>query len=96
MELFVAICNCLNLNDHIIIQNFWRRQKIRSTAILVLLILSISFTYIGCKQAEEVVDKSEEMHEEARQEFNETISAKVAPEVWGLIQTENYKLRWKM
>jgi len=36
------------------------------------------------------------MHEEARQEFNETISAKVAPEVWGLIQTENYKLRWKM
>jgi len=68
----------------------------RSTAILVLLILSISFTYIGCKQAEEVVDKSEEMHEEAKQEFNETISAKVAPEVWDLIQTENYKLRWKM
>jgi len=46
----------------------------RSTAILVLLILSISFTYIGCKQGEEVVDKSEEMHEEAKQEFDATIS----------------------
>jgi hypothetical protein len=68
----------------------------RSTAILVLLILSISFTYIGCKQGEEVVDKSEEMHEEAKQEFDATISEKVAPEVWDLIQTENYKLRWKM
>jgi len=68
----------------------------RSAGILVLLILSISFTYIGCKQAEEVVDKSEEMHEEAKQEFNETMPAKLAPEVWDLIQTENYKLRWKM
>ena len=68
----------------------------RSTAILVLLILSISFTYIGCKQGEEVVDKSEQMHEEAKQEFDATISEKVAPEVWDLIQTENYKLRWKM
>ena len=68
----------------------------RSIAILVLIILSLSFVYTGCKQGEEVVDKSEEMHEEAKQEFDATISEKVAPEVWDLIQTENYKLRWKM
>jgi len=68
----------------------------RNATILALLILSISFTYIGCKQAEEVVDKSEEMHDEAKQEFDATISEKVAPEVWSLIQAENYKLRWKM
>ena len=68
----------------------------RSIAILVLIILSLSFVYTGCKQGEEVGDKSEEMHEEAKQEFDATISEKVAPEVWNLIQTENYKLRWKM
>ena len=33
---------------------------------------------------------------QAKQEFDATISEKVAPEVWDLIQTENYKLRWKM
>ncbi|MCK5392328.1 MAG: hypothetical protein KAJ31_07855 [Deltaproteobacteria bacterium] len=68
----------------------------RNATILALLILSISLTCIGCKQAEEVVDKSEEMHDEAKQEFDATIPEKVAPEVWSLIQTENYKLRWKM
>lgn len=71
-------------------------KNMRNATILALLILSISFTCIGCKQAEEVVDKSEEMHDEAKQEFDATISEKVAPEVWSLIQTENYKLRWKM
>ena len=71
-------------------------ENMRSTGILALLILSISLTFIGCKQAEEVVDKSEEMHEEAKQEFEATIPEKVAPEVWAIIQTENYKLSWKM
>ena len=68
----------------------------RSITILVLIIISLSFVYIGCKQAEEVVEKSEETHEEAKQEFDATIQEKAAPEVWALIQTENYKLRWKM
>ena len=71
-------------------------ENMRNATILALLILSISLTCIGCKQAEEVVDKSEEMHDEAKQEFDATIPEKVAPEVWSLIQTENYKLRWKM
>jgi Flp pilus assembly protein CpaB len=68
----------------------------RSITILVLIIISLSFVYIGCKQAEEVVEKSEETHKEAKQEFEATIPDKVASEVWALIQTENYKLNWKM
>jgi len=67
----------------------------RSTGLLLLLILSVSFVFAGCKQGEEVVDKSEEMHEEAKQEFDASMPDKLAPEVWDLIQTENYKLTWK-
>ncbi len=67
----------------------------RSAGILLLLVLSVSFIYTGCKQAEEVVDKSEEMHENAKLEFDASMPDKLAPEVWSLIQTENYKLTWK-
>ena len=67
----------------------------RSLAILALLVLSVSFLYTGCKQADEVVEESEQMHEQSEKEFDENISNKVAPEVWDLVQTENYKLNWK-
>ncbi len=67
----------------------------RSLGILVLLLITAMFLYTGCKQADEVVDKSEEMHEKAKEKYEDTISDKVAPEVWNLIQTENYKLKWK-
>ena len=67
----------------------------RSVAILLLLIVSVSFLYTGCKQADDVVEESEQTHEQSEKEFDENISKKVAPEVWDLIQTENYKLNWK-
>ena len=66
----------------------------RSTVLLLLLVLSVSFVVAGCKEAEEVVEKSEEMHEQAEQKFDESAPDKLAPEVWDLIQTENYKLKW--
>ena len=68
----------------------------RSIAMLVLLIFSLSFVYTGCKQGEEIVDKSEQVHEKSKKEYEATISDKVAPDVWDLIHTENYKLSWKM
>lgn len=67
----------------------------RSLAILLLLIVSVSFIYTGCKQADEVVEESEQAHEQSEKEFDENISEKVAPEVWDLIHTEDYKLKWK-
>jgi hypothetical protein len=66
----------------------------RSTVLLLLLVLSASFIVTGCKQREEVVEKSEEMHQEAEQKFDASMPDKLAPEVWDLIQTENYKLKW--
>ena len=66
----------------------------RSAGLLLLLVLSVSFVFLGCKQGEEVVDKSEEMHQEAEMKFDASMPEKVAPEVWELIQTENYKLKW--
>lgn len=67
----------------------------RSTGLILLLLLSVSFVFAGCKQGEEVVEKSEEMHEQAKQEFDASAPEKLAPEVWSLVQTEDYKLKWK-
>lgn len=67
----------------------------RSLGILLLLVLSVSFVFTACKQGEEVVEKSEEKHGEAKQEFDSSMPDKLAPEVWDLIQTEDYKLKWK-
>ncbi len=67
----------------------------KSAGLLLLLFLSVSFVFAGCKQGEEVVEKSEEMHEEAQKKFDASMPDKLAPEVWNLIQTENYKLTWK-
>lgn len=67
----------------------------RSTGLILLLLLSVSFVFAGCKQGEEVVEKSEEMHDQAKQQFDASMPDKLAPEVWGLIQTEDYKLKWK-
>lgn len=67
----------------------------RSTGLILLLLLSVSFVFAGCKQGEEVVEKSEEMHEESKQQFDASMPDKLAPEVWNLIQTEDYKLKWK-
>ena len=67
----------------------------RSTGLILLLLLSVSFVFAGCKQGEEVVEKSEEMHEESKQQFHASMPDKLAPEVWNLIQTEDYKLKWK-
>lgn len=66
----------------------------RTTVLLILFVLSVSFIMAGCKQGEEVVEKSEEMHEQAEQKFDATMPEKLAPEVWNLIQTEDYKLKW--
>ncbi len=67
----------------------------RGLGILALLLLTASFLYTGCKQTEEVVKESEQAHEEAKEQYEDTISDKVAPEVWSLIQTEDYKLKWQ-
>lgn len=67
----------------------------RSLGLLLLLVLSVSFVFTACKQGEEVVEKSEQMHEEAKQEFDASLPDKLAPEIWDLIQTEDYKLKWK-
>ncbi len=67
----------------------------RSLGILVLLLITAAFIFTGCRQADEVVEKSEEMHETSKEKYEDSISSKVAPEVWNLIQTEDYKLKWK-
>ena len=67
----------------------------RITGLLLWLVLSVSFVFTACKQGEEVVEKSEEMHEEAEKKFDASMPEKLAPEVWGLINTEDYKLKWK-
>ena len=66
----------------------------RTTGLLLLLLLSVSFVFTACKQGEEVVENSEEMHEQAKQQFDASMPDKLAPEVWDLIQTEDYKLKW--
>ena len=67
----------------------------RIKGLVLLLVLSVSFVFAGCKQGEEVVDKSEQMHEKAELEFDASMPDKLAPEVWKLINTEQYKLKWK-
>lgn len=67
----------------------------RTTVLLLLFVLSASFIVTGCKQGEEVVKESEEAHQQAEQEFDASMPDKLAPEVWGLINTEDYKLKWK-
>ena len=67
----------------------------RTIVLLLIFVLSVSFIVTGCKQGEEVVEKSEEAHQQAEQEFDASIPDKLAPEVWGLINTEDYKLKWK-
>lgn len=67
----------------------------RTTGLLLLLLLSVSFVFTACKQGEEVVEKSEEMHEQSKLEFDASMPDKVAPEVWELINTEDYKLKWE-
>jgi len=66
----------------------------RNTGLILLLLLSVSFVFTACKQGEEVVDKSEEMHEQSKEQFDASMPDKLAPEVWDLIQTEDYKLKW--
>ena len=44
----------------------------RSLGILVLLLLTASFLYTGCKQAEEVVQESEKAHEEAKEQYEDS------------------------
>lgn len=90
----ISCCNWVNLNDNINIKNN-SEVVMRSTGLLLLLVLSVSFVFLGCKQGEEVVDKSEEMHQEAEMKFDASMPDKVAPEVWELIQTEDYKLKWE-
>lgn len=67
----------------------------KSIGLILLLLLSVSFVFAGCKQGEDAVEKSEEMHEEAKQQFDASMPDKLAPEVWSLVQTEDYKLKWK-
>ncbi|MEM7007745.1 MAG: hypothetical protein AAF462_01270 [Thermodesulfobacteriota bacterium] len=67
----------------------------RSVGLLMLLLLATGFIYTGCKQAEEVVEKSEQAHEAAKIEFENTMPEKLAPEVWKLVHTEDYKLKWQ-
>ncbi|MEQ9618166.1 MAG: hypothetical protein RIG61_03210 [Deltaproteobacteria bacterium] len=44
---------------------------------------------------EDVVDKTEEMHEEQLREWGEKAPPEIAAELWKLIQTENYRMHWK-
>jgi len=43
-----------------------------------------------------IEEKSKEMHEEQVIKEEKTAPPKIADELWDLIQTENYKVRWKM
>lgn len=45
--------------------------------------------------AEDVVDKSEQMHEQQVEEFNKKSPPKLAAELWNLIHTEGYQEHWK-
>lgn len=45
--------------------------------------------------AEDVVEKSEEMHQEQLEEFNKKAPLELAAELWNLIHTEGYPEHWK-
>lgn len=45
--------------------------------------------------AEDVVEKSEEMHQEQLDEFNKKAPPELAAELWNLIHTEGYQEHWK-
>jgi hypothetical protein len=76
----------------------------KATNLLIIFLLSICFVYAGCNSSEqksdnpieEVIEKTEEMHEEAEAEMDKNAPPKLAAELWGLINTEGYKEHWKM
>jgi len=45
--------------------------------------------------AEDVVEKSEEMHQEQLEEFNKKAPPELAADLWNLIHTEGYQEHWK-
>lgn len=74
------------------------------TSLLVIFFLSLCFVYAGCKSGEqksddpieEVVEKTQEMHEGMEEKIDIAAPPKLAAELWGLIDTEGYKEHWKM
>ena len=76
----------------------------RTSNLLLILLMVTSFIYAGCKSGEqgsenpveEVIEKTEEMHEEMESDVNKAAPPEIAAELWDLINIENYKEHWKM
>ena len=76
----------------------------KASNLLILILLLVSFVYVGCSSGEqksegpieEVVEKTEEMHQEMEQKLEKAAPRKLAAELWGQIHTEQYKEHWKI
>ncbi len=76
----------------------------RAALSIFVLLVAVSFVITGCKSSEQksdgpiedVVEKTEEMHEETEAQVDIAAPPKLAAELWGLIHTEGYKEHWKM